>query len=249
MFENFDKPIIFGHRGACALAPENTLASFNLAVDQGADFIELDAKLTADGRVVVIHDQTTNRTTGVSGTVTAMKLDELKALDAGTFFDTRFTGEKIPTLDEVFEEVGGKILINVELTNYSTPKDALVEEVAKLVKRHEMQRRVLFSSFLMGNLRKASALVPEAPVAILCLSGISGWLYREGIGFSGSPEVIHPNTADITEAYVKREHRRGRRVHVWTVNSEQDLARMFRCGVDGVFSDDPARARRVMEAV
>lgn len=247
MFENFTKPIIFAHRGSCAHAPENTLSSFKLAVEQGADFIELDAKLTADGHVVVIHDQTTNRTTGVNGTVIGMKLSELKSLDAGSFFSNEYAGEKIPTLDEVFEEVGKKIFVNVELTNYSSPKDALVAEVANIVKRHQMQERVLFSSFLMANLRKAKVLVPEAPVAILCLAGLSGWPYRAGIGFSGSPEVIHPNLADITETYVKREHNRNRRVHVWTVNTEQDLKNMFQRGVDGVFSDDPVKARKVME--
>lgn len=247
MFEEFTKPIVFAHRGSSAHAPENTLASFKLAVEQQADFIELDAKITTDGKVVVIHDQTTDRTTGVKGTVTAMKLDELKALDAGSFFDQRYAGEKIPTLDEVFEEVGKRIYINVELTNYSTPKDRLVEEVASIVKRHEMEQRVIFSSFLMGNLRKIQGLLPEAPVGILCLSGFSGWPYRAGIGFSGSPKLIHPNLADVNEPYVKLEHHRGRRVHVWTVNSEKDLASMYRCGVDGVFCDDPVKARKVLE--
>lgn len=247
MFEKFIKPVIFAHRGSSAHAPENTLSSFKLAVEQGADFIELDAKLTADGQVVVIHDQNTLRTTGVAGSVIEMKLADLKALDAGSFFAPQFSGEKIPTLDEVFEEVGKKIFINVELTNYISPKDLLVPAVAQIIKRHEMQNRVLFSSFLMRNLRKAKTLIPEAPVAILCLAGFSGWMYRSGIGFSGSPELIHPNLEDISQAYVQREHHRNRRVHVWTVNSEQDLTRMFQCGVDGVFCDDPVKARKVLE--
>src|SRR5690606_38697099 len=117
------------------------------AIDQGADAIELDAKLSADGEVVVIHDQTVNRTTTGSGRVGEMTLKELRALDAGSFFDITFQGEKIPTLNEVFALVGKRIPINVELTNYASLTDDLPDKVAALVRRHNLTRQVLFSSF------------------------------------------------------------------------------------------------------
>ena len=125
MLESLTKPTIFAHRGASAHAPENTLASFELAVTQGAEAIELDAKLTADGQIVVFHDQTVNRTTNGSGKVLELPLAALKELDAGHWFDTSFQGITIPTLEEVFEAVGRKIFINVELTNYASPGDQL----------------------------------------------------------------------------------------------------------------------------
>jgi glycerophosphoryl diester phosphodiesterase len=247
MFTSFSQPVIFGHRGSSARAPENTLSSFRLALQEGADGIELDAKLSLDEQVMVIHDPTTDRTTGFKGTVNRMLLKELKDLEAGSLFDPKFIGEQIPTLDEVFEEVGGKILINVELTNYSSPQDALVARVVELVKRHQAQGYVLFSSFFASNLRKAAVLLPEVPRAILCSKGIFGAMARSAYGVRAAPEIVHPHFTDVTPDYVAREHARSRRVHVWTVDDWADLRRMAAAGVDGIITDDPIRAREVLE--
>ena len=121
----YPQPLIIAHRGASAYAPENTLAAFELAIQQGAPAIELDAKLSCDGHVVVIHDQTVDRTTPHSGRVGELSLAELRRMDAGSHFDTCFQQERIPTLAEVFESIGPGTLINVELTNYSSPGDDL----------------------------------------------------------------------------------------------------------------------------
>ncbi len=146
MLDMISNPVIFAHRGASNYAPENTLAAFDLAYRQGAKAIELDAKLTADGQVVVIHDQTVDRTTGGSGRVKEMRLAQLKELDAGSHFDVSFKGEPIPTLDEVFAAFGPFLFINVELTNYASLLDPLPEKVAGLVKKHKLSQRVMFSS-------------------------------------------------------------------------------------------------------
>src|SRR5437867_7569994 len=132
MLQSLPRPIIFAHRGASAYAPENTLAAFELALAQNADAIELDVKLSADGHAIVIHDPTVDRTTAHHGRVRDLSLAELSALDAGSFFSEKFHGERIPTLEEVFETMGKRTFINVELTNYSTPHDHLVETVCKL---------------------------------------------------------------------------------------------------------------------
>src|SRR6266545_5505015 len=118
--ESLPRPVIFAHRGACAHAPENTMASFELALAHGADAIELDVKLSSDGYVVVHHDDTVDRTTDGTGRIKNLTLAELKKLDAGSFLSEKFKGEKIPTLEEVFEAVGKRTFINVELTNYKT---------------------------------------------------------------------------------------------------------------------------------
>ncbi len=249
MFKQFQKPLIIGHRGACAHAPENTIASFKLAIEHQADFIELDAKLSLDGEVVVIHDQTVDRTTNGSGTVNQLTLAQLKELDAGGKFDSKFTGEKIPTLDEVFKAVGKEILINVELTNYSSQRDNLIPKVAELVKSNGMQERVLFSSFMPGNLKWMHKLLPDAPVALLCLEGFAGSFSRSVFCKGISPNIIHPYLADVNETYVSREHKRGRRVHTWTVNDPEDVARMIKAGVDGIFTDDPLASRKIMEEI
>ena len=247
MFERFTQSMIFAHRGACAHAPENTLPSFELAVEHKADAIELDAKLSSDGVVMVIHDQTVDRTTGNNGKVNELTLAEMKQLDAGKTFSEKFTGVQIPTLDEVFESVGQKVMVNVELTNYKSTGDRLVEKAIEVVKRHRMEGRVLFSSFFTGNLAKCKILLPHTPVAQLCLPGLLGSITRSRLLRSVSPQVVHPYLSDVTRNYVIKEHQAGRRVHVWTVNDEADLRQMYAFGIDGVFTDDPLKARMVME--
>ena len=161
MLTSLPQPVIFAHRGASAHAPENTLAAFELALQQGADAIELDVKLTVDGHVVVIHDATVDRTTGARGRVKDLSLAELRALSAGSFFASHFSTEKIPMLEEVFEVLGKRLFINVELTNYNTPRDHLVESVCMLVKKFNLQKHILFSSFYGANLSRARTYLPE----------------------------------------------------------------------------------------
>jgi glycerophosphoryl diester phosphodiesterase len=245
MLTALPQPIIFAHRGASAHAPENTLAAFELALAQNADAIELDVKLCADGHAVVIHDATVDRTTDGHGRVRDLTLVQLKSLDAGSSFSEKYRGEKIPTLAEVFEAVGRRTLINVELTNYNTPRDQLVETVCTLVRNFDLQDRVLFSSFFASNLSKARLHLPEVPHGLLTLEGLLGaWARSFGFAF-GKYQALHPNLKDVTPEQVQRVHRLKRRIHVWTVDLEQDMQRLFRWGVDAIFTDDPQLAVRV----
>ena len=245
MLTTLPQPIIFAHRGASAHAPENTLAAFELALAQGADAVELDAKLSADGSVVVIHDPTVDRTTNGHGKVKDLSLADLRALDAGSSFSKHFETEKIPLLEEVFDALGKRLFINVELTNYNTPRDHLVESVCMLVKKFNVQKRVMFSSFYAANLSKAQSYLPEVPCGLLALPGLPGaWARSFGFAF-GKYAALHPYLSDVTPQQVQRAHRLKSRVHVWTVNAEADIRRLFGWGVDGIFTDDPQLATRV----
>ena len=245
MLTSLPQPVIFAHRGASAHAPENTLAAFELALAQGADGIELDVKLSADGTVMVIHDATVDRTTGAQGRVKDLSLAELRALDAGSLFSTKSSAEKIPMLEEVFETLGKKLLINVELTNYSTPRDHLVESVCMLVKKFNLQKHVMFSSFFASNLSKAHSYLPEVPCGLLAFGGLLGaWARSFGFAF-GKYAALHPYLKDVTPQQVQRVHRLKGRVHVWTVNAEADMRRLFGWGVDAIFTDDPQLAVRI----
>ncbi len=245
MLESLSQPVIFGHRGAAAHAPENTLASFELAIQQGADAIELDAKLSADGHAIVIHDLTVDRTTGAPGIVQNMSLAQLRALDAGSFFSPKFRGERIPLLEEVFEAFGKRTFINVELSNHETPNDDLVETVCMLVKRFNLQKRILFSSFHPRSLNKAAGLLPEVPRGLLANDGYRALWVRSFIFYFGNYHALHPHLWTTSPQQVKRVHRLGRRVHVFTVNEEAHIRKFFRWGVDGIFTDDPPLAIRV----
>ncbi len=201
----FTRPIIFAHRGASAHAPENTLSAFKLAIEYGADAIELDAKLSADGEVVVIHDQTVDRTTNGHGSVGKLKLDELKSLDAGIRFDAKFAGERIPTLIEVFETVGQQLFINIELTNYASPDDGLADRVVELVKKFHLEDRILFSSFCARNLARVGSLLPEVPRGILAVEGWTGWMARSVIRRRVAPHGLHPYFCRCNPGPLKRK--------------------------------------------
>ena len=243
------RPVIFAHRGASALAPENTMASFQRALADGAQAIELDVKLTADGEVIVLHDQTVNRTTNGQGDVAKLTLAELKQFDAGCRFSPEFAGEPIPTLHEVFSAFGKKLLINVEITNYATPVDVLPDRVADLVRRHDLQEWVIFSSYNALNLIRLKRLLPQVPVGILAEQGAAGNLARRFFGRLVAPKMVHPYYSDVDRDYVIRQHALGRRVHVWTVNDPQEMCRLFRLQVDGIFTDDPRRSSQILEGL
>jgi glycerophosphoryl diester phosphodiesterase len=242
MWPEVPSPVVFAHRGDSAHAPENTLPAFEFAYKAGAPAIEFDVKLTSDGHAVVIHDQKVDRTTDGHGDLRSFTLAALQELDAGVSFGDRFPGTRIPTLEQVFETVGKKIYMNVELTNYATPRDQLVSRVVDLVQKHGLETRLLFSSFYPHNLRKAAELLPSVPCGLLTWSGWLGWWGRS-YGFRRQVyTALHPNINDVDAGLVSRIHASGRRVHVWTVNAPEDMKRLIGWGVDGIFTDDPGLA-------
>ena len=161
---------MIAHRGASAYAPENTLAAFQLALRQGADGVELDVQLSADGEVVVCHDGSVDRTTDGHGLVAELSLAQLKQLDAGAWFGQAFRGERIPTLAEVFESLPGGI-IDVELKPGAL-SSALPNKVAALITRFNLSERVIVTSFLPHYLSRIHQLLPKQAIGLLELRGI-----------------------------------------------------------------------------
>ena len=245
MWDELNVPVVIAHRGDKAFAPENTLSAFRQAADKGADGIEFDVKLTADRQVIVIHDQTVDRTTDGSGNVARLFLATLRALDAGIQFPGKFPGERIPLLEEVFETVGQRLYMNVELTNYATPFDDLVTRVADEVRRHSLQKRVFFSSFLPGNLVRARTLLPEVPRGQLTMRGFMG-VWGRTFGWRGRVDALNPHFLDIDAGLVARVHASGKRVYAWPVYEEADIKRMIGLGVDGIITRDPALALHLL---
>jgi glycerophosphoryl diester phosphodiesterase len=246
MFENFLSPIILAHRGDLAHAPENTLASFAQALQKGADGVELDAKLTSDGHVIVIHDTTVDRTTNGKGRIPSHSLESIRKLDAGAWFDEKFRGEKVPLLEEVFELVGKDKLINIELTNYATPRDGLVVKVCELIERHNNHKQIIFSSFFPSNLKIASQKLPAVPRGLLAMPGLVG-IWARSFGFMfGEYQALHPHISSVNKQQIQRVHRINRRVHVWTANTPEEINQLKEWGVDGIFTDDPQTAVRAL---
>jgi len=246
MWPDTPRPLIIGHRGSPLYAPENTLASFEIAADQGADAIEFDVKLSADGEVVILHDATLERTTNGSGRLNRWSRAALQELDAGAWFSERFAGERIPTLEAICATLGQRLYLNIELTNYTTPWDNLVARVVAVVKQYHLQDRVLFSSFFPHNLARARRLLPQTPCALLTWPGWKGrWALTPALR-SRQYWAIHPHLSQVTPTLVQRAHAAGKRVHVWTVNAAAEMLRLAEMGVDAIFTDDVAQAYRVL---
>lgn len=241
--ESRSHPLVIGHRGASAHAPENTLAAFRLAIEQGADGIELDVKRCQTGDVVVMHDATVDRTTNGSGQVHKLSIDALRSLDAG--------GEPVPLLSEVFEliESAPGFLINIELTNYSTPRDGLEGEVARLIKKHAIAERVLFSSFNHLLVRKLAALMPEIPRGLLYYKNMPLPMRNVWLSPFIKHEFRHPHHSMITADFVTAMRAARRGVNAWTVNAPADIRRMGAYGVSGIIGDSPATIRKTLGLV
>ncbi len=243
-----DAPLVVAHRGASLLAPENTMAAFNLAVDVGAHAIELDAKLSRDGEVVIMHDSTLDRTTNGTGTIRSHTMMELRALDAGAYFGDSFSGERVPILSEVFDILAGKILINVELTNYATLFDRLPEKVISLIVSRGMENDVLISSFNPVALIRSKRIAPDIPIGLL-VRGSTRLLINRVMRSWIMYDCYHPAWEYVSQGLIDQERRMGNRIHVWTLNSPEEMINLVKAGVNGVITDDPALARKVLEGV
>ena len=237
--EKFPSPIIFGHRGASQVAPENTITAFELALKHGAEAIELDTRLSADGIPMVIHDRTVDRTTNGSGKVDQISTHELLKLNAGVKFPSKYSYEKIPLLEEVFITFKNRALINVELKNNHNLSDDLPEKVIELTNKLDMLDQTLFSSNFPSSLKIIKLLDSHTHVALICSQGISGYLLRSRLFSSVSPDFIHPNFNDVSKSFIERQHRMNRKVNTWTVNQKKILIRLIKLGVDGIITDNP----------
>jgi glycerophosphoryl diester phosphodiesterase len=200
-------------------------------------------------RGAVIHDQTLERTTDGVGKVADYSLAALKELDAGGKYDISYKGEQIPTLDEVFEAVGKKTFINVELKNYGSPCDNLPEKVANIVLHHNLEDWILFSSFNPIALIKIRKFLPRVPLGLLAIPGFGGAWARSFLGRSLKYQALHPDVKDTKIELVQRCHRYGHRVYTYTVNYPEVISRLFKMGVDGICTDDPPLAIRVKNSI
>ncbi len=225
-------PLIIGHRGASGDAPENTLGAFELALQLGADGIELDVRLTADGQVVVIHDATVERTTDGVGAVSNLTWAELQALDAGS-------GQSIPSLDEVFESFGRSMLYNIEIKSMSWWNDALEQAVADRIESHGLESQSLVSSFSPLSVRRARKHLTRS--TMLGHIRQSGWSRPAHRLFRA--EADHPHYSLVDISYMRWAMQRGLRVHVWTVNDAATAKEMARLGVHGIISNYPGQIR------
>jgi glycerophosphoryl diester phosphodiesterase len=230
-----ERPLVLGHRGASADAPENTLAAFRLAMEQGADGVELDVRRCATGEVVVIHDPHTGRVAGEAIGVAAAPLSALRALDVGTWKGERFRGERVPLLAEVLEALPDAT-VNVELKG-SDPR--LARAAAAVLRRANAEGRVIVSSFHPGLLAAFRAEAPGIARGLL-LEDDRLWRLKALLGaWMARPAAIHPALALVTPARARRWRRRGLAVNVWTVDEPAEAERLAALGAAAVITNLP----------
>ncbi len=230
---------IYGHRGAAGTHPENTMIAFRESVRVGADGIELDVQLSKDGEIIVIHDETLERTTTGSGWVKDYTLRELLSLDASYKFPD-FGVCKIPSLDEVFSWAqSNAVVINIELKNTSVPYLGLEEKVIELIRRYRFEKRVVISSFNHSSLTKCNNIAPEISLGVLYHEKIfEPWIYAKNIGGNS----IHPNYKAISKSVIIKSMQNGIEVRPYTVNSQKDITKLLLIKCSALITDYPEKA-------
>ncbi|MBE2221188.1 MAG: glycerophosphodiester phosphodiesterase [Anaerolineae bacterium] len=235
-WETAKTPLIFAHRGASHDEPENTLAAFGLAAAQKADGIELDVQLSADGWPVVIHDFTVERTTNGRGKVAELSLSDLQAL-------TIEGGEKIPTLDEVFEAFGPQFVYNIEIKDLSWRNRGLEAAIADRIKAYHLEESVIISSFNPFSLKRFRNCAPSRiPTALLRDKG-----FMRVTSVFNDGEGDNPHFSLVDASYMRWAAQHAYKVIVWTVDDPDEALRLKNLGVDGLITNKPGLLRSVLE--
>ena len=242
-----------GHRGASAYAPEHTFAAYDLALEQGADYIEIDLQMTADGVLVALHDKTLNRTAdapeGVPeqycrGLVSKKTLEQIKMCDVGSWFSPEYAGEQIPTLEEIFLKYGTSVNYYIETKNPDAAP-GMEEELLRLMGEYSLIEpaaenwQVLIQSFSAESLMKIHELEPSLPLIQLYWAGSSKAIQGDLDAASAYAVGIGPYKKDVDAALVEAAHERCLAVHPYTVNTVEEMEALIALGVDGMFTNNP----------
>ena len=231
------------HRGASSYAPENTFAAFDLAVDMGIGEIELDVHFTKDSQIIVIHDETLDRTTNSTGPVSDLALEELQSLDAGSWFDEKFAGEKVHALDEVFDRYKDKLRFHIEIK--SKEAEGLASRTCDLIREYGLEGQVTITSFWKQWLIESRSHAPEIP---------TGWLVPLGYETPWDDSVIEealqegftqicPRASLVSPTLVRTLHDSGFNVRCWGVYDEELMIKVAESGADAMTLNFPDKLK------
>jgi glycerophosphoryl diester phosphodiesterase len=230
---------VFAHRGARAVAPENTLPAFARALELGADGIELDVQCSADGHLVVMHDFAVDKTTDGTGPVAALTLAELRRLDAGRAFGPAFAGVRVPTLEEVLDLIGNRCRLNIEIKSMDVQGGAEADAVVALVQLRNLFDQVIVSSFNPITLIKLRWLEPKLALGLLYEEDLPPYLRAAWLSPMLAPQALHPYHRLVDAGMVQWAKGRGLAINTWTVNDEEEARRLVALGVDAIITDVP----------
>ena len=225
--------IKIGHRGAAALAPENTAAGFKKAIDMDLDMVELDVQLTKDEEVVVIHDYDLQRVAGVDAKIADLTLDQLKEIDVASYFAADYTEQRVMTLTEVIELVRNELMLNIELKMIAEKEQILIDKVKDVLREENFIDQAIISSFNHCYIKEFG---PEFKTAVLINSHpVDPVAMIE----SANADGIHPNHKLLTAELINQVQQAGYFVNTWTVNDENKIAELKKWGANGIVTDNP----------
>ena len=235
----FHETNITAHRGASLSAPENTMAAFEQAAANMADYIELDVQMTKDGELVIMHDSNALRTTGVNRNISDMTLEEVKCLDAGSYYSKEYAGEQVPTLEEVLDFARGRIKVNIEIKSGDYGL-SVADKVADLIEDKGMQYECVVTSFEIDLLRRVKEIFPDIQVGYILVVAYGDFYNMDDVDF------FSVNAAFLTKRMVDAIHNSGKQIHAWTVNNQSSIKNLTNKGVDNIITDDPVLARETV---
>ena len=239
--------VVIAHRGFSGAAPENTLAAFSKAIEAGCDMIEMDVQLSRDGEVVVIHDDTLDRTTNGKGKVSQHTLQDLKRFDAGLWFSSQFTGERIPALKEVLALTCTKIPLAIELKKGDLGQYTifdLADRALEEVEKAGCVGQVVFSSFDRAAIERILERNSRIPVAYIYNKPWDSPLELAG---KYSIPILSCRHTVLTRDNLMKAHQAGFKVNVWTLDTEPEMELFLDLGVDGIITNHPDRAMKVLK--
>lgn len=232
------RPVNIAHRGASGMAPENTLSAFQKAAEFGADLIEFDIHQTKDGHLVVMHDAKVSRTTNGKGLIEDFTLEEIRKLDAGSWFSPEFFGEKVPNLEDVLDLAKeSRLGVNVELKRGRNLYPGMEEKLVKLIERYDFTQPVIVSSMHTAYLAKIRKLNPYIALSKVLVPVV----FLPWDSFPRDCDVIQPHWTMLSTLLVHGAHRQHLKVNTWCVNNPGLLQHCINMGVDGIMTNFPDR--------
>ncbi|NEP58172.1 MAG: glycerophosphodiester phosphodiesterase [Symploca sp. SIO2G7] len=229
---------VTAHRGSSINAPENTISAINLAIQEQADYVEIDVQQTKDGKLVVLHDSNLQRVAGIAHNIWELDYEEVGKLDVGSWFDAKFAQERVPCLEEVIEATKDKIKLNVEL-KLNGYEQELAAQVVKLVDEQKFAQQCVISSADYRTLLQVKALNPQLATGLIMPTAMAQ-VDKLKVDFYSVQSLV------ATTDFINQAHALGREVHVWTINELTEMETFLNRGVDNIITDTPKTLRELL---
>ncbi|WP_051542136.1 glycerophosphodiester phosphodiesterase [Clostridium lundense] len=233
-----DKIFITAHRGNSSKAPENTLSAIKYAINSEVDYAEIDVQETKDGKIILFHDNNFKRVCGHNKKIWEVTYHDLENYDAGSYFNSKFRGEKIPTLDEILRASNGKIKLNIEIKTNGHDKNLVLNSL-NMIKNEKFKNNCIITSSNYNVLKQIRKLDPSIKIGYITHNSLKDLESMDVDIYSLDGRIVN-------RSFIEKAHKKGRQVHVWTINKEKDMVKYINLGVDNIITDYPDKLKSII---